>query len=173
MLARPAAEGAREVLATRPGGPAGTSSSAAGIEIRIFFCSCFDSDAGLAADLGLAEGFGLADSALVGTGFADSARVGTGLVDGLTGESARVGAGLADGLTGSGIVIAFGCGITTGSGFICGCDGGWGGGFTCGLTRGVGSGGRLALLPGLKMFRDVVSSAALGSYLRVPARTGP
>ncbi len=163
MLARTAAEGAREVLATRPGGPAGTISSAACIEMRIFFCSCFDSDAGLAADLGLTEGFG----------FADSARVGTGLVDGLTGESARVGTGLADGLTGSGIVSAFGCGITTGSGFICGCDGGCGGGFSCGFTRGVGSGGRLALLPGLKMFRDVVSSAALGSYLRVPARTGP
>ena len=135
MLARPAAEGACEVLATRPGGPAGTSSSAAGIEMRIFFCSCFGSDTGLAADLGLADGFGLADSARVGTGFVDSARVGTGLVDGLIGESARVGTGLVDGLTGesarvgigfavgligSGITIAFGCGITTGSGLICG-----------------------------------------------------
>ncbi len=163
MLARPAAEGACEVLATRPGGPAGTSSSAAGIEMRIFFCSCFGSDTGLAADRGLAEGFGLADSALVGTG----------LVDGLTGESIRVGTGFAVGLIGSGITIAFGCGITTGSGLICGCDGGCGGGFNCGFTRGVGNGGLLALLPGRKMFRDVVSSAARGSYLRVPARTGP
>ncbi len=188
MLARTATEGAREVLATRPGGPAGTSSSAAGIEIRIFFCSCFGSDTGLAADRGLAEGFGLADSALVGTGLvdgltgesalvgtglADSALVGTGLVDGLTGESTRVGTGFAVGLIGSGITIAFGGGITTGSGLICGCAGGCGGGFNCGLTRGVGSGGRLALLPGRKIFRDVVSSAARGSYLRVPARTGP
>ncbi len=152
------------------------------------FCSCAGSDIGLAADRGLADGFGLADSALVGTGLvdgltgesalvgtglADSALVGTGLVDGLTGESTRVGTGFAVGLIGSGITIAFGGGITTGSGLICGCDGGCGVGFNCGFTRGVGNGGLLALLPGRKIFRDVVSSAARGSYLRVPARTGP
>ena len=99
--------------------------------------------------------------------------MGTGLVVGLTGESTRMGTGFAVGRIGSGITIAFGGGIGIGSGLICGCVGGWGGGFNCGFTRGVGSGGRLALLPGRKMFRDVVSSAARGSYLRVPVRTGP
>ena len=152
------------------------------------FCSGAGSEIGLAADRGLADGFGLADStlvgtglvdglmgesALVGTGLVDSALVGTGLADGLTGESARMGTGFTVGLTGSGIAIAFCGGTNMGSGLICGAVGGCGVSFNCGLTRGVGSGGRLALLPGRKMFRDVVSSAARGSYLRVPARTGP
>ncbi len=99
--------------------------------------------------------------------------MGTGLAVGLTGESTRMGTGFTVGLTGSGIAIAFCGGTTMGSGLICGAVGGCCGGFNCGLTRGVGSGGRLALLPGRKMFRVVVSSAARGSYRRVPARTGP
>ncbi len=60
------------------------------------FCSGAGSEIGRAAERGRAEGFGFADSALVGTGLADGltgARVGTGLadsalVDGLVGGSA-------------------------------------------------------------------------------------
>ena len=99
--------------------------------------------------------------------------MGTGLVVGLTGESTRMGTGFTVGLTGSGIAIAFCGGTNMGSDLSCGAVGGCGVSFSCGLTLGVGNGGRLALLPGLKIFRDVVSSAARGSYLRVPARTGP